>query len=343
MSNQLTVINHVPGTALEVAGQVANQAAAGNIFVDYLSRKSDNTIRTQLAALALFAGYLAAAGIGGVTAVSLQHNPECWRGVSWGLVEGFVKWLLNEGHSVASVNNRLSAVKVYAQLAAKAGAISASDLALIKTVSGYAGKAAKRVDERRPVTRIGEKKADHISLTPEQARQLRHHDNTPQGRRDSLLMCLLLEHGLRVGEVAGLQVTDFDLKRGELRFYRPKVDKVQTHKLTAETLAAARGYFEHDAPAMGGLLLGSEKGGRLTDEPMSERAITKRVAFLGRVLLGIHGLSAHDCRHYWATDAARNGTNPFRLQEAGGWSSLTMPRRYVEAAVIANEGVKLSR
>jgi len=46
--------------------------------------------------------------------------------------------------------------------------------------------------------------------------------------------------------------------------------------------------------------------------------------------------------HDWATDAARNGTNPFRWQEAGGWSSLAMPRRYVEAAAIANLGMKLS-
>ncbi len=28
-----------------------------------------------------------------------------------------------------------------------------------------------------------------------------------------------------------------------------------------------------------------------------------------------------------------------RLQEAGGWSSLAMPRRYVEEAQIANDGM----
>jgi hypothetical protein len=28
-------------------------------------------------------------------------------------------------------------------------------------------------------------------------------------------------------------------------------------------------------------------------------------------------------------------------QEAGGWSSLAMPRRYIAAAAIANEGVRL--
>jgi integrase len=73
---------------------------------------------------------------------------------------------------------------------------------------------------------------------------------------------------------------------------------------------------------------------------MSERAITERVRVLGAAV-GLAGLSAHDCRHYWATQAAKNGTNAFRLRDAGGWSSLAMPSRYVEAAAIANEGVIL--
>ena len=74
---------------------------------------------------------------------------------------------------------------------------------------------------------------------------------------------------------------------------------------------------------------------------MSERAITWRVAYLGEQV-GVHGLSAHDCRHYWATTAVRKGTDLFALQEAGGWNSLAMPRRYVEAAEIANEGLYLA-
>lgn len=91
-----------------------------------------------------------------------------------------------------------------------------------------------------------------------------------------------------------------------------------------------------DAP----LLRAGRKGGKLTRAGMSARAITKRVRALG-LRVGLDGLSAHDCRHYWATTAARHKTDPFRLQEAGGWSSLAMPRRYVEAAKIANDGVNL--
>ena len=157
-------------------------------------------------------------------------------------------------------------------------------------------------------------------------------------------MCLLLDHGLRCGEVAILKAADFDLAAGELKFYRPKVDKQQTHRLTADTLRALRAYLNVRPAAAGDLLLvGSRKGGQLTSSPMSDRAITKRVNYLGQQLLGIDTLSAHDCRHYWATAAAREGTDPFRLQEAGGWNSLTMPRHYVEDAKIANEGVILPR
>ena len=47
---------------------------------------------------------------------------------------------------------------------------------------------------------------------------------------------------------------------------------------------------------------------------------------------------ARDSGHHWATQAARSGTPIDRLQDAGGWASVAMPLRYVEAARIANEG-----
>jgi integrase len=138
--------------------------------------------------------------------------------------------------------------------------------------------------------------------------------------------------------VSRLQVSDVDLKAAELRFYRPKVDKVQTHKLTADTLRAIQAWFETgDAPAAGPLLRGSRKDGSLTGAGMSERAMTQRVRVLGEQV-GLEGLSAHDCRHYWTTYWA-DKVDVLRLQEAGGWSSLQMPRRYVEESEIANEGM----
>ena len=141
------------------------------------------------------------------------------------------------------------------------------------------------------------------------------------GHKDRLMvLCHLISGEKSVGELAGLTVADFALQAGELRFFRPKVDKVQTHKLSGDTLEAARAYLAHDAPAIGPVMRASRKGGQLAGAGMSERNLSERVRVLGAVV-GLDGLSAHDLRHHWATQAARAGTALDRLQDAGGWSS----------------------
>ena len=345
----MTMIVYEQNTAIDTAanmqaaGQAANQVAAEHTFKDYLSRKSGNTIRAQGFDLAVFAEYLKAAKVI-VAAEQLQTAPGAWQGMTWGLVQGFVKWQLQQGHATASISRRLSTVKTYAKLAAQADAITANELALIQTVKGYGGKEAKRINEKRDVTRVGNKKAGHVSITDDQAAALKAQPlDTPQGRRDAVLMALLLDHGLRAGEVAALTVTDVDLHRGVLCFYRSKVDKTQNNKLSAAALDTLRAYFAAgDAPAVGLLLRGSRKGGKLDQAGMSETSISERVRTLGADL-GIAGVSAHDCRHYWATywgnRVEKLPKGVFTLQEAGGWNSLAMPRRYVESAKISNEGM----
>lgn len=337
----------VDDQALAVAGQVANQYAQAAVFAEYLARRAENTRRRQLAGLRLFADYLWAAGIDGITGEGLQANPAAWQGITWGLVDGFRRWQLQQGYAVGSINVRLSTVKTYAGLAFQAGVIAQEEHALIRQVAGYTRKEARHLDEQRDQIRRGIKKAEAVRITPDHAERLKQQPDTPQGRRDALLMCLLLDHGLRCSEVAGLTVDAINLQTRELVFYRQKVDKTQVHALSDDTYWAARRWFESgDVPAIGELLRGSrsqwghgERRSVLTGSGMSTRAITKRVRQLGEAI-GVEGLSAHDCRHYWATHAARSGTDPFALQEAGGWSSLAMPRRYVENAKIANEGVK---
>ncbi|MCB0106412.1 MAG: site-specific integrase [Caldilineaceae bacterium] len=327
------------GNNIAVAGQVANEYAARSRFDDYLSRKATNTIVAQRSDLDNFSVYLREIGVRGApNADQLQTEPACWHGVSWGLVDGFVKWQLKQGSAISTINRRLSTVKVYARLAAQAGSISTEELALIKTVTGYAKSEAKRIDARRPTTRVSKKKSVPVRITQTQAAQLKVQPDTPQGRRDRLLLCLLLEHGLRVGELSSLQARDFDIDTGVFYFERPKVDGEQIHQLSPDTLRAYNAYVEAgDCPTGGALLRGSLKSGELTHAGITERAIQARVRFLGEQI-GLFGLSPHDCRHYWATYWA-DKVDVLRLQEAGGWSSLEMPRRYVERAQIANVGM----
>lgn len=324
--------------AMANAGLIANHFAANAVFADYTSRKAANTIKAQLQDLAAFASYLADVGVD-VAGEQLQTAPGAWQGITWGIVKGFAQWGINAGFSVGTINRRLSTVKVYAKLANQAGTIEDGEYMRMRGVAGYGRKEAKRVNERREVSRQSNKKEQAVRITDEQAQQLKRHPDTPQGRRDAVLMCLLLDHGLRAGEVAMLAITDIDLRGGFLYVDRPKVGlEDHKHKMSTDTLIALRNWIESgDCPAMGPILRASRKGGALTAQGMTEISITRRVGHLGQEI-GIDGLSAHDCRHYWASYWA-DKVSVLRLQEAGGWASLEMPRRYVKRAEVANEGM----
>lgn len=345
------------------AGQAANRVAAAHAFDDYRANRPAHTLRAQQSDLANFAYFLESIGIAGAPSGDALHtDPGAWQGMTHGLVLAYREWLMTQGYAIATVNRRLATVKIYAQLAlaGESGKIHANgaqengptahtpngELERIKTVRGFGHKSGRNRDAKRRAdgtpTRVGAKKPyKAVTLNAAQAKRLKSQPPTPQGRRDALLMALLLDHGLRCGEVAALEIDCFDLDNGTLTFYRPKVDKTQTHKLTAETWLALRAWIESgDAPTHGPILRGSRKGGALTQRGMSERAITGRVRDLGRAI-GIDTLSAHDCRHYWATRATQQGTHPRALQQAGGWNSPAMVMRYVDESEIANAGVIL--
>lgn len=304
-------------TPLAHIGAVANAYAAADVFDDYRRRKSANTRRRHDADLAAFATYLTAAGIDALPE-RLAIDASAWAGLTWGLVAGYRRWLLAEGYAVTTVNQRLSTVRVYARLAHQAGVIDVAEQSRIAGVTGYAHHEARRLDEDRPAARRGAKKAEAVLLTLDQARRLkREHTGDAPGRRDRLMMCLLLDHGLRVGEVALLTTANID--GAELVFYRPKVDVTTRHTLSADTQAALDG---------AALPLG-----------LGERSITRRVAALGAAI-GVEGLSAHDCRHYCATNLARSGTSIDAMLAFFGWSSASTAMRYIERQANASAGVK---
>lgn len=336
-------------TVCAEAATAADAAAAHHLFRDSWMRLDARTRLRHTGDLALFARYLGAvqaldpADVIGVGA-HLPHQPDAWANVTWGLVTGFVAWMLQAGYAIGSVNVRLATVKRYAKLAMAAGAIPEDAYLHISALRGYGGKAATNVDASRTLCRLGAKKAAPTVITVAQVVQLKQQPETPLGRRDALLVCLLFDHGLRVGEVAALTVGALDLSAGTITFYREKVDLTQAHRLTADTLEAARRHLALDrvgVPSDAPLLLGSRKDGRLVGT-FGARSMQDRLLQLGQ-RIGVDRLSPHDGRHFWATTAARAGTPITDLRDAGGWSSFEMPSRYIERTQLANEGVRLQK
>jgi site-specific recombinase XerD len=324
----------LPASSAPTSNTGINEHAAHPIFAEYRKRHAANTLNRQWSDLRRFAEYLATENIS-TTAEELAINPGAWRGMTWTLLTGFVQWQLRTGFAVASCNVRLSTVRTYAALACRAGAIDEAEFRSMKAVTGYGDKEQRRIDEERGVKRMGKKKAVAVSLSDEQMKALAfNHPDTPQGRRNRLMMGLLLNFGLRVGEVVGLRACDFDLDAGTLTLYRPQVGKTQRCNLISGLWEAARSYIAQDViDPQAPLLRASIKGGALstTNTGLTRFGVAKRVQKLGR-MISVDNLSPHDLRHSWAMRTARSKADLIALRDAGGWTSLTTPGRYVEAA-----------
>ena len=86
--------------------QEAHEAAQKSAFADYRSRRAKNTLRRQDVELANFGEYI------GVN--DLAVNPHFWKGISWGIVEGFIKRMLIRSYTVELQNGKLKAIRDYA-------------------------------------------------------------------------------------------------------------------------------------------------------------------------------------------------------------------------------------
>jgi site-specific recombinase XerD len=318
------------------ASHSISAASAHSHFNDYHSRCAEQTLRRQEADLLLFREFVEGTGI---HTHDLFSEASAWRVVSWTLVEAFNKWQLEKGYALTSVNVRLSSIKSYARLAMQVGTLTPQEYALIRGVQGYTNREQTRIDQHRQVNRIGTKKSQPIKLTPEQAEALKDQPDTPQGRRDTLMMCLLLDHGLRVSEASALSLNNFDLTEGVLRFSRVRVNKEQIQPISPATMSALNTCMAAHELINGGLLLRRSKNNEgLGETGMSDRAITGRVHYLGEKL-GILGLSANDCRYYWSLSASHPGNAPLGLHQNGEWSSLSQPGSTLDDnEIVSGEG-----
>lgn len=313
-------------TPLVSGGAVANHYASQGVFGDYLQRLSPATLTAMRYDLGHWCAFLYAGKMlaDPDCADTFLTEPSAWAGVTWGQVRAYQEWLLQQGQAVSTVNRRVSTVRALCRLAALAGYLDHDQARLMESIKSISRKASRNVDSRRETTRIGNKKASTVLISRYHAGLLKtHHPETDQGVKDRLLFCLLIDLGLRAGEVVAITRADVDQQARTIRIYRQKTGHTQTLQFTRDLGLAIDTY----------LVRHPEGEGKLLDH--STRSLTKRVRVFGD-RYGYSFLSAHDLRHYLATDLARAGLNAHQLMEAMGWQSIATAQRYIEASAIAN-------
>lgn len=203
-------------------GTLVSEAASALVLDDRRWRSARRTQLRQHDDLVRFARFLAElathAGLPFTDPASyaerLAADLSEWQSITWGHVQAHMAWMLDCGYAVGTIDNALSTLKVYARLAQRAGALAADDLTRILDLHPFGYRGGLIVDDHRPADkrrRPGAKKGQPTAISPEEAQILKtSHPDNPRGRRDALLLTLLIDHGLRVGEVVALRVEDIE-------------------------------------------------------------------------------------------------------------------------------------
>ena len=139
---------------------------------------------------------------------------------------------------------------------------------------------------------------------------------------------LLYGCGLRVSELAGLNMADCDLAQGWL-LVRGKRKKERQVPVPGKALAALERCVAERRPADGvPALLLNHRGGRLSDR--SVRSIVKLYAV---ALGGDSGLHPHSLRHAYATHLLSAGADLRVIQELLGHASLSTTQKYTQLSL----------
>jgi integrase/recombinase XerD len=144
------------------------------------------------------------------------------------------------------------------------------------------------------------------------------------GKRDALIMLLLVDTGLRIGELLRLKLPDVELARQTLQVKGKNADRVVPfgNRVRRELSAYLRTRSKaqsHDA------LFVSEFG-----RPLSRNRAAALVSSYGKAV-GIR-VHPHLLRHTAAIMLLRNGANVFAVQNILGHATLHMTRRYIALA-----------
>jgi site-specific recombinase XerD len=150
------------------------------------------------------------------------------------------------------------------------------------------------------------------------------------GLRDYAMILMLLDTGMRLGELIGLKKNDVDFRNRTLKVFG-KGAKERRLPIGKRLLAALWKYQLHrPQPATGSI-----DNFFLTRDgwPLTKNRVETIIKNLGRKA-GLQGVrcSPHTFRHTFCIQFLRNGANLFSLQQMTGHSSLEVLRGYVALA-----------
>ncbi len=242
-----------------------------------------------------------------------------WSGIERLELRGFMGWCGRRGLGRRTVARKLSAIRTFYRFLNVEERLPADPTRALRTpklekrLPGHASEA-----DLRDVFAVAETRAA---------------ENTPRGTRNLVILELLYGSGLRLAEIHGLDVSDLDFARSQLKVLgKGRKERIvpltgAAHKALGRYLPRRKGVLQRSGSSDEGALLLNPRGERL-----SQRSVQKVVReFLKDAAAG-EGLSVHSLRHSFATHLLDAGADLMAVQELLGQVSLSTTQIYTHTS-----------
>lgn len=268
-------------------------------------------------------------------------SPETIR-TYWGQVNQYLAWCEKEGiHPALAIEEDIKAYRAHLVDEGYARSTIATRLSVIRRFYAMAQARGYRPDnpaEGVKAPKDHTDRAERVKWLPLAAvYQLLAAPNptTVDGRRDRAILSLFVIHGLRVSEVAGLQLEAYDPEAGKAGSVKVlgKGSKRRTIYLVERSAAALRSWLEirphvaqKEEPTIFVSLHHPDPGTKMA--PRSIRYLVD--GYLEQLGLKADGISCHALRHSYATLSRAAGAKLDAIARTMGHSSVTTTQVYAD-------------
>ena len=235
------------------------------------------------------------------------------------LIRAYLATLKDEGYARRTIARKMAALRSFFRHLCREAVVADNPFVAVRT---------PKLEKKLPVF-LDPGEIDAILDLP---------DRGNLGRRDAAVLELLYATGMRVGELAGLDVRDVDLGEGYALVYG-KGSKERVVPVGRKAIAALKLYLDLSRPRLMAAaapherLFVNSRGGPLTDRSV-RRIVDKYVTALAIA----KNVSPHTIRHTFATHLLNNGADLRTVQEMLGHVNLSTTQLYTH---VTKERVKM--
>lgn len=284
---------------------LARQIAA---FLDELRRAnvSAHTLRNYGSDLEQFLDYFSVTG---------KPKP-CVEDIDGLAIREWLGYLYQERLAAVSMRRKLAAVRSFFKFLVREGLAESNVARLVRTPR--APKSLPRVMT-----------AEQTNLLVDGVTGAANQFERPYPQRDLAIFELLYGCGLRVSELVGLNLDDFDFGERWLRV-RGKGRKERQVPFGSKAADAIERYLDGRKPRLAAerALLLNHRGGRLSDR--GARGIVK---FYAQMVTADSSIHPHSLRHAYATHLLSDGADLRAIQELLGHAQLSTTQKYTQVSL----------